>query len=65
VVDHSDLIDGFILSGPPPSICLQNPRAGLSTIGEEMGKTRTPFDLARRDEKKWTLHRRSPLRKFT
>ena len=49
VVDHSDLIDGFILSGSAAFDMLQNPRGGISTIGESMGKTRTLFDWLSRD----------------
>ena len=51
VVDHSDLIDGFILSGSAALDKLQAPRGGLSSIGEGMGTTRTPFDWLSRDEK--------------
>jgi len=65
VIDHSELIDGFILSGSAALDKLQAPRGGLSAIGEAMGKTRTPFDWLSRDEKEVDLYIADPLCGFS
>ena len=65
VVEHSDLIDGFILSGSAALDKLQAPRGGLSAIGESMAKPRTPFDWLSRDDREVDKYLADPLCGFT